>query len=207
MSVLANQKLSERRLMSQSVLSSFGSIVALGSACACLSTALAQPIELEERCVDLGAAEFCHGLRHKKTRMTAIPTPWELNPLKWFEDKPPNATIGFEFEGYRSCSANGEAHTVLFSMSLSEPNAELSADYPDLWAAVTPGPERLAKLITSSYFVMRVDQSKKDSPSDQVLQEVFAFFGKSIVKPIYHVRDYVKVDQSLEACRNYFDVE
>lgn len=179
---------------------SFSLILSIGLSCACLAPALAQPVETTASCIDLGDAEFCHGLRHESTRTTEI-------PRGWFQLGPTTVTVAFEFEGHRSCAANGETHTASFSMSLGGPNDEFISDYPDLWAAVRPSPARLDRLTISSHASMIVRRTTENWASDQVLSEVLSLDGMSVTKGRYIINGYVPVERSMEACRKYFEVD
>lgn len=146
----------------------------------------------DSACVSEGTTKFCHELRHTRTSRTMI-------PQGWGSSGPPVVTIGFDFEGQRSCrTAKGEV-VVDFDLDMHGISEPVVADYPDLMAQILPSPAELERYRIGRLVFISVSPPASLKPA--ILSSAFGFNGRRLpTLENYTMIKYVSVAESLAAC-------
>lgn len=167
-----------------------GLVLSLGG----LGQASAEEVAADGACVDLEASTFCHKLRHDRTMRTMI-------PRAQGSSGPPVVTLGFRFQGQRSCrSADGEI-VVNFRLLMHGISPPVVADYPDLMAQILPSSAEKERYRIGDRVGIIVKPEVGLTADPSVLSSVFGIDGTAFPDGTLVATEYVTVAEALAACR------
>ncbi len=156
-------------------------------------TASAEEVIADGRCIEEGTTTFCHELRHTRTIRAMI-------PRAVGSSGPSKATLGFRFEGQRSCrSASGEV-VIGFRLAMHGISELVVADYPDLMAQILPSSSELDQYWIGRRVGIIVLPQTGQSVDPSAIFSMFGVDGTLFPDGSYVTSEYVPVAESLAAC-------